>query len=117
MRVNKGWKEIYKNLSWYNRRKLVEANRPFGKDPKEFRELVMWILAGLSIFGVVLNVHKDPAGFLVWMFTNACWAVIDFTKAFIRSGVPVRCVLFLGLVGLDQLGKMNWSGGEKNGDE
>jgi len=42
MKINKGWKEIYKNLSWYNRRKFIEANRPFGKDPKEFNELVMW---------------------------------------------------------------------------
>jgi len=80
MRVNKGWKELYKKLSWYNRRRFIEANRPFGKDPKDFRETLMWLLAGLSIFGVVLNVHKDSACFLVWMFTNACWAVIDFRK-------------------------------------
>ena len=99
MRVNKGWKEIYKNLSWYNRRKLVEANRPFGKDPKEFKELVMWMLAGLSIFGVVLNVHKDPAGFLVWMFTNACWAVIDFRKGLYAQSFLFVVYFFLALWG------------------
>ena len=32
MKINKGWKEIYKNLSWYNRQKFIEANRPFGKE-------------------------------------------------------------------------------------
>ena len=99
MRVNKGWKEIYKNLSWYNRRKFVEANRPFGKDPKEFKELVMWMLAGLSIFGVVLNVHKDPAGFLVWMFTNACWAVIDFRKNLYAQSFLFVVYFFLALWG------------------
>ena len=99
MRVNKGWKEIYKNLSWYNRRKLVEANRPFGKDPKEFKELVMWMLAGLSIFGVVLNVNKDPAGFLVWMFTNACSAVIDFRKRLYAQSFLFVVYFFLALWG------------------
>ena len=39
-----------------------------------------------------------------------------FSEAFVRPVVSVCCVLFLGLVGLDQLGKMNWSGGEKDGD-
>jgi len=40
-----------------------------------------------------------------------------FPEAFIRPVVFVCRLLFLGLVGLDQLGQMNWSGGEKNGDE
>jgi len=31
VKVQKGLKEIYKNLSWYNRQKLVQANRPCGK--------------------------------------------------------------------------------------
>ncbi len=31
MKVTKGLKKVYKGLSWYNRRKLVEANCPFGK--------------------------------------------------------------------------------------
>ena len=99
MRVNKGWKEIYKNLSWYNRRKFIEANRPFGKDPKEFKELVMWMLAGLSIFGVVLNVHKEPSGFLVWMFTNACWATIDFRKRLYAQSFLFVVYFFLALWG------------------
>jgi hypothetical protein len=41
-----------------------------------------------------------------------------FPEAFIRPVVFVRCVLFFGLVGLDQLGQMNWFlGGEDNGDD
>ncbi len=35
MKVQKGLKKIYKNLSWYNRQKLVEANRPCGKQKRK----------------------------------------------------------------------------------
>ena len=35
MKVQKGLKKIYKNLNWYNRRKLIEANRPFGKQKRK----------------------------------------------------------------------------------
>ncbi|MBU0768032.1 MAG: hypothetical protein KJ687_02915 [Proteobacteria bacterium] len=58
MRVNKGWKEIYKRLSWYNRQKFIEANRPFGKDPKGFIKMLMWFLAILFIIGIVLIIGK-----------------------------------------------------------
>ena len=99
MKVNKGWKNIYRKLSWYNRHKFIKANRPFGKDTKEFKELMMWMLAGLSIFGVVLNVHKDPGGFLVWMFTNASWAVIDFRKRLYAQSFLFVVYFFLALWG------------------
>lgn len=99
MRINKGWKEIYKNLSWYNRSRMIEANRPFGKDGKEFKEMMMWFLALLSIIGVVLNVQKDPRGFLLWMFTNACWAVIDFRKRLYAQSFLFVVYFFLALWG------------------
>lgn len=99
MRVNKGWKEIYKGLNWYNRKKFIEANQPFGKDSKEFREMMMWFLALLSIIGVVLNVHKNPAGFLLWMFTNACWAVIDFRHRLYAQSFLFVVYFFLALWG------------------
>lgn len=36
MKINKGLKKIYKGLSGYNRDKLIQANRPFGKkEPKK----------------------------------------------------------------------------------
>lgn len=99
MKVDKGWKDLYKNLNWYNRRKFIEANRPFGKDPKEFKELMMWFLAGLSIIGVALNVQKNPQGFLLWMFTNACWAVIDFRKRLYAQSFLFAVYFFLALWG------------------
>lgn len=58
MRVNKGWKELYRKLSWYNRRRLIEANRPFGKDPKEFIRMLIWFLAISLIIGIVLVIGR-----------------------------------------------------------
>ena len=40
MKINKGWKEIYKGLSDYNRRRMIEANRPFGKE-RENNDIIM----------------------------------------------------------------------------
>ena len=58
MKVNKGWKELYEKLSWYNQDRLIEANRPFGKDPKEFIRMLIWFLAILVIIGIVLVIGR-----------------------------------------------------------
>lgn len=99
MKVNKGWKDLYKKQNWYNRRKFIEANRPFGKDTKDCAEIMMWFLAGLSITGVILNVQKNPAGFALWMFTNACWAFIDFRKKLYAQSFLFVVYFFLALWG------------------
>jgi hypothetical protein len=54
MKVIQGLKKLYKSLSWYNRDKLVEANRPFGKDPKEFIRILIWLFAISSIIISIL---------------------------------------------------------------
>lgn len=48
-----------------------------------------WILAVVSLVGVVLNIHKRRSGFAVWMGTNAAWAVIDW-----RAGLYAQSALF-----------------------
>jgi cytoskeletal protein RodZ len=40
---------MYKNLSWYNRQRLIQANRPFGKDGREFKKILIWLLAVFAI--------------------------------------------------------------------
>ena len=35
MKVIKELKEIFKRMNWYNRRKLIEANRPCGKQKRK----------------------------------------------------------------------------------
>ena len=44
-----------------------------------------WVLTVLSFIGVILNIRKKRAGFVVWFFTNIFWAVIDF-KAGLAGG-------------------------------
>ena len=58
MKVNKGWKDLYKRLSGYNRQRFIEANRPFGKDPKEFAKMLMWFLAVLLVIGIALIIGR-----------------------------------------------------------
>lgn len=38
MKTVKGLKKVYKNMSWYNRQKLIEANRPCGKKNKKLKK-------------------------------------------------------------------------------
>ena len=48
-----------------------------------------WLLTILSIIGVILNIKRKKVCFIIWAFTNASWAVIDFIK-----GIPAQGVLF-----------------------
>jgi len=38
-----------------------------------------WIIAGLSIAGVILNIKKCRWCFLIWLVTNSAWMIYDFT--------------------------------------
>ncbi len=58
MRINKGWKNLYKKLNKYNRQKFIEANRPFGKDPKELVVMLIWFLAIVFIVSSVLIIWR-----------------------------------------------------------
>jgi len=62
-----------------------------------------WILTCLSIVGVVLNIRKDRRGFVIWMFTNISWAVIDF-----RHGLYAQTVLFIVYFFLALWGWITW---------
>lgn len=50
----------------------------------------MYILTILSLIGVILNIHKKRASFLIWIASNTCWAAIDF-----RAGLPAQGWLFV----------------------
>ena len=67
-------------------------------------EIFAWILAGLTAWGAVLNVKKNRNGFLIWMVTNATWAVIDFFK-----GIPQQTAVFGLFFGLAFWGYFSWS--------
>lgn len=39
------------------------------------KELLSWSLAGVSIFGMVLNINKNKLCFVVFAFTNLAWLI------------------------------------------
>ena len=62
-----------------------------------------WLLTGLSLIGVVLNIHKRQECFYIWAVTNTCWMLIDFKK-----GIPAQGVLFMVYVILAIYGIIMW---------
>jgi len=50
---------------------------------------MIWLLTILSLIGVVLNIYKKKACFIIWAVTNFTWMIIDFHK-----GIPEQGVLF-----------------------
>lgn len=62
------------------------------------------LLTIAALFGVFLNINKDKRCFIVWLFTNATWAVIDFYK-----GIPMQGLLFTVYTGLAIAGLLAWS--------
>lgn len=68
----------------------IEWLSKYMQDRERPMNIFKWCLAFLSIAGVVLNVLKNPIGFVIWMFTNASWAVIDF-----KAGIPQQGCLFV----------------------
>jgi len=53
-------------------------------------ELFKWLIAVLSLVGVVLNIHKRRECFYIWSFTNAAWASVDlyhgiWSQAFLQA--------------------------------
>lgn len=47
-----------------------------------------WLLAGLSLIGVVLNIKKKSECFAIWLFTNASWTIYDFSiNAYAQSAL------------------------------
>ena len=63
----------------------------------------LWILTGLSLIGVVLNIKKLKVCFLVWAVTNITWAIVDF-----KAGLVAQGVLFVIYTGLAVYGFLAW---------
>jgi len=62
-----------------------------------------WILAALSIVGVVLNIYKNPLCFWIWAFTNFSWIIIDW-----RAKIYGQAFLFAVYFILAIWGIMAW---------
>jgi nicotinamide riboside transporter PnuC len=62
-----------------------------------------WLLTVLSVVGVVLNIRQNRACFVIWTFTNADWAWIDF-----RKGIYAQAALFSLYLVLSVWGIYRW---------
>jgi nicotinamide riboside transporter PnuC len=62
-----------------------------------------WIIAIMSIAGVVLNIYKNKYCFVIWMITNFSWMIIDFYK-----GIYSQAFLFLIYFILAVYGFIKW---------
>lgn len=64
---------------------------------------ITWFITALSLTGVILNIKRKRAGFLVWMVTNSAWAVYDY-----QIGAYAQSALFAVYLGLAVWGWMEW---------
>jgi len=40
---------------------------------------LMWAVTALAIVGVILNIKKRRACFIIWTFTNGAWCLYDYS--------------------------------------
>lgn len=66
-------------------------------------QILTWLLTILSVYGVVLNIQHNRKCFYVWTFTNASWAVVDFSVGLYAQGT-----LFVIYTGLAVWGILKW---------
>ena len=67
-------------------------------------EIFTWITAAVSVAGVVLNIKKHRACFVLWSVTNVAWAAVDF-----YVGLYAQAALFALYFGLSLWGLRTWS--------
>ncbi len=67
-----------------------------------------WVMALLSLVGVVLNIRKDKRCFYFFGIANVGWIVIDFS-----AGLYAQVLLFVVLTGLSIYGYVVWAREEK----
>ncbi len=60
---------------------------------------LQWVLAALSIAGVVLNIGKHRHCFLLWLVTSASWCVLDFQHGLPGQGIVQACYFCLSAWG------------------
>jgi len=63
----------------------------------------MWVLTGISLIGVVLNIYKNSLCFYLWAFSNALWCIVDY-----QYGLYAQSALFLIYFFLAIWGVLKW---------
>lgn len=71
-----------------------------------------WFLTGLSLTGVILNCLKNRRCFILWMVSNASWAVVDFRAADTNPQLYAQAWLFVVYFILAVWGWFRWKDDE-----
>ena len=67
-------------------------------------EIFAWILALLSIIGVVLNIRKKASGFVFYTIANIGWIIVN-----VKHEIYAQAFLFLVFTGLSIYGWWAWT--------
>ncbi len=59
-----------------------------------------WILTLLSLIGVIANIYKKKWCFIIWMFTNLAWCIIDFHYKIYAQSALFFVYFILAITGL-----------------
>jgi len=63
-----------------------------------------WVITLISIIGVIANIYKKTWCFILWIFSNFTWMVIDY-----NAGLYAQSFLFLVYFLLAIWGLIQWS--------
>ena len=58
------------------------------------------IITAMSIVGVILNIYKSKICFLIWIFTNFAWMIIDFQAKLYSQSFLFLVYFLLAIYGL-----------------
>jgi hypothetical protein len=58
-----------------------------------------WIISGLALIGVLLNIKKHWGCFVLWAFTNAAWMIVDADHGLIAQAVLQGIYMCLSIYG------------------
>lgn len=62
-----------------------------------------WLITIASITGTVANIYKKRWCFIIWLFTNSLWMIVDFYQ-----GLYAQSFLFAVYVALAIWGLIQW---------
>lgn len=63
-------------------------------------DVFKWLVAVLSLVGVVLNIRKRPECFAIWTGTNAAWVVVDVAHGVYPQAILQALYCLLSVWGL-----------------
>lgn len=74
-----------------------------------YMEIIHWILAVISIIGVILNIKRKPSGFIFYSVSNIGWVIIN-----IQYKIYAQAFLFCVFTILSIWGWFSWKFGKKD---